>query len=61
MIKNIIKSFRADNKKLAAKHKRTMQEAEAALRQMKAAMDKIRTRKEGKKLLERYKQLDNVN
>lgn len=46
MIKNIIKFFRADNKKLAAEHKRTMQEAEVALRQMKAAMDKIGTRKE---------------
>lgn len=46
MIKNIIKAFRADNKKLAAEHKRTMQEAEGALRQMKAAMDKIGTRKE---------------
>lgn len=45
-MKNIIKSFRADNKKLAAEHRRTMQEAEAALRQMKAAMDKIGTRKE---------------
>ena len=47
MIKNIIKSFRADNKKLAEEHKRTMQEAEEALRQMKAAMDKIGTRKDG--------------
>lgn len=46
MIKSIIKSFRADNKKLAAEHKRTMQEAEQALRQMKAEMDKVRTRKE---------------
>lgn len=46
-MKNIIKNFRADNKKLAAKHKRTMQEAEAALRQMKTAMDKIGTRKDG--------------
>lgn len=45
-MKNIIKSFRADNKKLAAEHKRTMQEAAEALRQMKAAMDKIGTRKE---------------
>lgn len=45
-MKNIIKSFRADNKKLAAEHKRTMQEAEEALRQMKAAMDKVGTRKE---------------
>ena len=45
-MKNIIKSFRADNKKLAAEHKRTMQEAEIALRQMKAAMDKVGTRKE---------------
>lgn len=45
-MKNIIKSFRADNKKLAAEHKRTMQEAEKALRQMKAAMDKVGTRKE---------------
>lgn len=47
-MKNIIKSFRADNKKLAAEHKRTMQEAEKALRQMKAAMDKIGTRKDGR-------------
>lgn len=46
MIKNITKSFRADNKKLAAEHKRTMQEAEEALRQMKVAMNKIGTRKE---------------
>ena len=45
-MKNIIKAFRADNKKLAAEHKRTMQDAEAALRQMKTAMDKIGTRKE---------------
>lgn len=45
-MKNIIKAFRADNKKLAAEHKRTMQEAEEALRQMKAAMDKIGIRKE---------------
>ena len=45
-MKNIIKVFRADNKKLAAEHKRTMQEAEVALRQMKAAMDKIGTRKD---------------
>lgn len=45
-MKSIIKSFRADNKKLAAEHKRTMQEAEKALRQMKAAMDKVGTRKE---------------
>lgn len=47
MIKSIIKSFRADNRKLAAEHRRTMQEAEEALRQMKAAMDKIGTRKDG--------------
>ena len=46
MIKSIIKSFRADNKKLAAEHKRKMQETEKALRQMKAAMDKVGTRKE---------------
>ena len=46
MIKSIIKSFRADNKKLAAEHKRTMQETEAASRQMKAAMAKTGTRKE---------------
>jgi hypothetical protein len=46
-MKNFIKSFRADNKKLAAEHKQTMQEAEKALRQMKAAMDKIGTRKVG--------------
>lgn len=46
MIKNIIKSFRADNKKLAAEHKRTMREVEEALQQMKAAIDKIGTRKE---------------
>ena len=45
-MKNVIKSFRADNRKLAAEHKRTMQEAKEALRQMKAAMDKIGTRKE---------------
>ena len=45
-MKNIIKAFRADNKKLAAEHKRTIQEAEKALRQMKAAMDKIGTRKD---------------
>lgn len=45
-MKNIIKAFRADNKKLAAEHKRTIQEAEEALRQMKAAMDKIGTRKD---------------
>ena len=45
-MKNIIKNFRADNKKLAAEHERTMQEAEEALRQMKAAMDKIGTRKD---------------
>lgn len=45
-MKSIIKSFRTDNKKLAAEHKRTMQEAEKALRQMKAAMDKVGTRKE---------------
>lgn len=44
-MKNIIKSFRADNKKLAAEHRKTMREAEAVLRQMKAAMDKIVTRK----------------
>lgn len=47
MIKSIIKSFRADNKKLAAEHKRTMQEAEIALQQMKDAMNKIGTRKDG--------------
>ena len=47
MIKSIIKSFRADNTKLAAEHKRTMQEAEIALQQMKDAMDKIGTRKDG--------------
>ena len=46
-MKSIIKSFRADNKKLATEHKRTMQEADKALRQMKAAMDKIGTRKDG--------------
>lgn len=46
MIKNIIKSFRADNKKLAAEHREAMQEAERALRQMKSAMDKIGTRKD---------------
>lgn len=46
-MKNIIKVFRADNKKLTAEHKRTMREAEEALRQMKAAMDKIGTRKDG--------------
>lgn len=46
MIKSIIKSFRADNKKLAAEHRKTMKEAAEALRQMKAAMDKIGTRKE---------------
>lgn len=45
-MKNIINNFRADNKKLAAEHKRTMQEVEEALRQMKAAMDKIGTRKD---------------
>ena len=45
-MKNIVKSFRADNKKLAAEHRKTMQEAEQALRQMKAAMDKIGTRKD---------------
>lgn len=45
-MKSIIKSFRADNKKLAAEHKQTMQEAEKALRQMKAAMDKVGIRKE---------------
>lgn len=45
-MKNIIKSFRADNKKLAVEHRKTMQEAEKALRQMKVAMDKIGTRKE---------------
>ena len=45
-MKSIIKSFRADNKKLAAEHRRTTQEAKEALRQMKAAMDKIGTRKE---------------
>lgn len=45
-MKSIIKSFRADNKKLAAEHRKTMKEAEQALRQMKAAMDKIGTRKE---------------
>lgn len=45
-MKNIIKSFRADNKKLAAEHRKTMQEAEKALRQMKAAMDKVGTKKE---------------
>ena len=45
-MKNIIKAFRADNKKLATEHRKTMQEAEKSLRQMKAAMDKIRTRKE---------------
>ena len=46
MIKSIIKAFRADNKKLAAEHKRTMQEAEEALRQMKVAMDKVGSRKD---------------
>ena len=46
MIKSIIKSFRGDNKKLSAEHRKTMQEARGALRQMKAAMDKIGTRKE---------------
>lgn len=46
-MKNIIKSFRADNKKLAAEHKRTMQEVEEALLQMKVVMDKIGTRKDG--------------
>lgn len=46
-MKNIIKSFRADNKKLAAKHRKTMQEAEKALRELKVAMDKIGTRKNG--------------
>ncbi len=45
-MKNIIKSFRTDNKKLAAEHRKTMQEAEEALRRMKAAMDKIGTRKD---------------
>ena len=45
-MKNIIKNFRADNKKLAAEHRKTMQEAEEALRQMKAMMDKIGTRKD---------------
>ena len=45
-MKNIIKSFRADNKKLAAEHWKTIKEAEEALRQMKAAMDKIGTRKD---------------
>lgn len=40
-MKNIIKSFRTDNKKLAAEHKRTMQEAEKALRELKATMDKL--------------------
>lgn len=46
-MKNIIKVFRADNKKLAAEHRKTMREAEEALRQMKAAMNKIGTRKDG--------------
>ena len=46
MIKSISKSFRADNKKLEAEHKRTMKEAEEALLQMKAEMDKVGTRKE---------------
>ena len=46
MIKNIIKSFRTDNKKLAAEHRQAMQEAEKALRELKAAMDKVGTRKE---------------
>lgn len=45
-MKSIVKSFRADNKKLAAEHRKTMQEAAKALRQMKAAMDKVGTRKE---------------
>ena len=45
-MKNIIKNFRADNKKLAAEHRKTMQEAEKVLRQMKAAMDKIGTKKD---------------
>ena len=45
-MKNIIKKFRADNKKLAAEHRKTMQEAERALRQMKAVMDKVGTRKD---------------
>ena len=45
-MKNIIKNFRADNKKLAAEHRKKMKEAEEALWQMKAAMDKIGTRKD---------------
>ena len=44
-MKNIIKSFRADNKKLAAEHRQAMQEAEKALRALKTAMDKVGTRK----------------
>lgn len=47
MMKDIIKSFRADNKKLAVEHRKTMQEAKEALRQMRVAMDKIGTRKDG--------------
>lgn len=45
-MKNIVKSFRADNKKLAAEHRQAMQEAGKALRELKAAMDKVGTRKE---------------
>lgn len=41
IIHSLVKDFRADNKKLAAEHKRTMQEAEEALRELKATMDKL--------------------
>ena len=46
-MKNIIKVFRADNKKLAAEHRQAMQEAVKALRELKVAMDKVGTRKDG--------------
>lgn len=41
VIHSLVKDFRADNRKLAAEHRQTMQEAEKALRELKATMDKL--------------------
>lgn len=41
IIHSLVKDFRADNRKLAAEHRQTMQDAEKALREMKAAMQKL--------------------
>lgn len=40
----ILKAFRADTKKMAAEHRQTMQDAEKAMRELKAAMDKLNNR-----------------